>query len=157
MSTEMSPTSDDQPIKVLSLSSRCLFNTRFIDSDTKEVLYSTQTPSVWFTRQTITSVIRHTPSVKQPSGSDTSSPVTPQPASPNLVEKIPVQEDASSESTKLASLPHRTPGEKQDGNIDVEVTKIHWKFFHDTLFEHELQTKDINQVMEKSGSRPLRL
>lgn len=157
ISTKMSLTSDDQPMKTLFLSSRCLFNTQFTDSDTKEVLYSTRTPKVWLTRQSITSVVRHTPSTKQPSGSKTNSPVVPEPTSPSLVEKISVQEDTSSEFTKLGSLPHYAPGDKQDVNTEVEITKIHWKFFHDTLFEDELETKDVNQLMEKSGCRPLRL
>ncbi|KAF9790733.1 hypothetical protein BJ322DRAFT_1208148 [Thelephora terrestris] len=156
ISLRMSQTTDNQPMRVLFLSSRCLFNTQFIDSDTKEVLYSTRTPKVWFTRQSVTSVVRHAPSTKQPSGSESSSPVTPPPTSPSLVEKISVQEDASSELTKLDSLPHCTPGEEKDGVNEAEITKIHWKFFHDTLFEQELQTKDVNQLMEKSGCRPLR-
>lgn len=153
----MSQTTDNQPMRVLFLSSRCLFNTQFIDSTTNEVLYSTRTPKVWFTRQSVTSVIRHAPSTKLPSGSKTNSPVIPPPASPSLIEKISVQEDASSGFTKLASLPHYTPGDEKDGGNEAEITKIHWKFFHDTLFENELQTKDVNQIMEKSGRRPLRL
>jgi hypothetical protein len=114
---------------------------------------------VWLTRQSITSVVRHAPSANQPSGSKNSSPVVPQPASPSLIEKISIQEEASSEFTKLASLPHYAPGDGQDekSSDEVEVTKIHWKFFQNTLFEHDLQTKDVNQVMEKSGFRPLRL
>ena len=153
----MSQTTDNEPMRVLFLSSRCLFNTQFVDSDTKEVLYSTRTPKVWFTRQSITSVVRHAPSTKQSSGSKASSPVIPPPASPSLIEKISVQEDTSSEFTKLTSLPHYAPGDEKDGGNEAEITKIHWKFFHDTLFEHELQTKDVNQIMEKSGCRPLRL
>lgn len=152
----MSLTTDNQPMRVLSLSSRCLFNTKFVDSDTNEVVYSTRTPKVWLTRQSVTSVIRHSQSAEKPSGSKTSSPVIPQPASPSITEKISVREDDSSEFTKLASLPHCAPGEKKEGN-EVEITKIHWKFFHDTLFENDLQTKDVNQLMEKSGCRPLRL
>ena len=155
-STAMSQTTDDQPTRVLFLSSRCLFNTQFVDSNTNEVVYSTRTPKVWFTRQSITSVIRHPPSTHYDSGSKTSSPVIPPPASPSLIEKISVQKDDSSELTKLASLPHCTPGE-QDGGSETEVTKIHWKFFHDTLFEDGIQAKDVNEIMEKTGCRPLRL
>ena len=144
-------------MRELTLTSRCLFNTQFVDSDTNEVLYSTRTPKVWLTRQTITSIIRHTPSTNQPGGSKSDSPVIPQPASPSLIEKISVQEDSSSDFTKLTSLPHCTPGDEKGEGNEAEITKIHWKFFQDTLFEQALQTKDVNQIMEKSGCRPLRL
>ena len=149
-SRQMSLASDNQPMRELTLSSRCVFNTRFIDSNTKEVLYSTRTPKVWFTRQSVTTLIRHAPSTNHPSGSQSSSPVIPQPASPGLPEKASVRDDALSESTKV-------PSELKEGEHEVEVTKIQWKFFHDTLFEHNFQTKDVNEIMEKSGSRPLRL
>lgn len=156
----MSPAPSNQPTRELTLSSRCVFNTQFIDSNTKEVLYSTRTPKVWFTRQSVTSVIRHAPSTNQPSASESNSPVIPQPASPSLLEKISVLDDVSSESAKVAPLPHDASAieqELKEGGRDVEITKIHWKFFHDTLFEHDFQTKDVNDIMEKSGLRPLRL
>jgi len=147
-------------MRELTLSSRCVFNTRFIDSNTKEVLYTTRTPKVWFTRQSITTLARHAPSTNQPSGSKPNSPVIPQPASPDLLEKVPVLNDVSSESEKNAPSLHYTPGdekEMKEGGNEVEVTKIQWKFFQDTLFEHDFQTKDVNEIMEKSGLRPLRL
>ena len=147
----MSLVSDNHLTRELTLTSRCLFNTQFIDSNTKEVLYSTRTPKVWLTRQSVTTITRHTPSTSQPSGSNHSSPIIPQPVSPNLSEKI--SEDIS-ESTTIA--PEDEEGRKKGGN-EVEVTKIQWKFFHDTLFEHDFQTKDVNEVMEKTGPRPLRL
>jgi len=145
----MSSAPSNQPMKELTLSSRCVFNTQFIDSNTKEVLYSTRTPKVWFTRQSVTTLIRRAPSTNQPSESESNSPVIPQPASPSLLEKVSVLDDVSSESVKVFPLPHDDSG--------VEITKIHWKFFHDTLFEHDFQTKDVNDIMEKSGLRPLRL
>ena len=156
----MSPTPNNQPTRELTLSSRCVFNTQFIDSNTKEVLYSTRTPKVWFTRQSVTSLIRHAPSTNQPSGSGINSPIIPQPASPSFPEKVSVLDDVSSESTKAAPLPNNAPEieqEPKEGGREVEITKIHWKFFHDTLFEHDFQTKDVNDIMEKSGHRPLRL
>ena len=151
----MSPAPNNQLTRELTLSSRCVFNTQFIDSNTKEVLYSTRTPKVWFTRQSITTLIRHAPFTNQPSGSGSNSPVVPQPASPSLPEKVSVLDDVSSESTKIA--PPEIEQEPKEGGREVEVTKIHWKFFHDTLFEHDFQTKDVNDIMEKSGHRPLRL
>jgi len=158
----MSLTSNNSHLtRELTLSSRCVFNTRFIDSNTKEVLYSTRTPKAWFTRQSVTTLARHAPSTNQPSGSKPNSPVIPQPASPNLVEKLPVLDDVSSESPKIAPSLHYAPGDekemKEEGGNEVEVTKIQWKFFRDTLFEHDFQTKDVNEIMEKSGLRPLRL
>jgi len=146
---QMALVSDNRLTKELTLSSRCVFNTQFIDSDTKEVVYSTRTPKVWFTRQSVTTVTRHDPSTKHPSGSTTSSPVIPQPASPILLEKGPDTDEYSSESTAVDQLTKR-------GN-EIEVTKIQWKFFHDTLFEHGFQTKDVNEIMEKTGRRPFRL
>lgn len=159
----MSQTSDIiPPTRELVISSRCLFNAQFTDANTNEVVYSTRTPKVWFTRQSITSVIRHTgsPSTNnKSSGSKASSPVVPQPGSPNFIEKISVvkDDDTSSELTKLTSLPHYTPGDGKNEKGEAEITKIHWKCFHDTLFEQDLQTKGVSQLMEKSGSRPLRL
>jgi len=150
---------DNRHMKELTLSSRCVFNTQFIDSDTKEVVYSTRTPKVWFTRQSVTTVARHEPSRNHHSGSTHSSPVIPQPASPTLLEKVDT-EDFSSESTAIDHHAHHTlDGEhelkKERGN-EVEVTKIQWKFFHNTLFEHDFQTKDVNEIMEKTGRRPFR-
>ena len=158
----MSLASNNQLTRELTLSSRSVFNTQFIDSNTKEVLYSTRTPKVWLTRQSVTTLVRHTPSTStnQPSGSESNSPIIPQPASPSLPEKASVLDDVSSEPTKLAPLPHYTSEaerELKEGGREVEVTKIHWKFFQDTLFEHDFQTKDVNDIMEKSGHRPLRL
>jgi len=156
----MSLASDNQPMRELTLSSRCVFNTQFIDLNTKEVLYSTRTPKVWFTRQSVTTLIRHAPSTNHPSGSQSGSTTISQPASPSLLEKASVLDDVSSESTKVASLPHHIPEsnrELKEGGHEVEVTKIQWKFFHDTLFEHNSQTKDVNEIMEKAGCRPLRL
>ena len=156
----MSLVSDNQLVRELTLSSRCVFNTQFVDSNTKEVLYSTRTPKVWFTRQSVTTLIRHAPSTNHPSGSQSSSPVISQPVSPNLLEKASVIDDVSSGSTKVASVPHYTSESNRElkgGEHEVEVTKIQWKFFHDTLFEHNSQTKDVNEIMEKSGCRPLRL
>jgi len=156
----MALVSDDQPMRELTLSSRCVFGTQFIDSNTKEVLYSTQTPKIWFTRQCVTTLTRHgTPSRNRPSGSNASSPVVPPPDSPNLVEKVPIPDDALSESTKVAPSPGNTfdsMQELKEGENQVEITKIHWKFFKDTLFEHDFQTKAVSEIMEKSGCRPLR-
>ena len=157
----MALTSDNQLTRKLTLSSRCVFNTRFTDSNTGEVVYSTRTPKVWFTRQSVTSVFRHTPSANRPPGSESSSPVIPQPTSPTLLEKASVLDDASSEITKLAPssqcTPKVQPELKAEGGREIEVTKIQWRFFHDTLFEHDFQTKDVSEIMEKSGRRPLRL
>ena len=163
----MAHISDNQPMRELTLSSRCVFNTQFIDSDTKEVLYHTRTPKVWFTRQSVTTVTRHEPSAHRPFGSKSSSPVIPQPASPSLHEKVSDSEDVSSESATIAHLPHHTPHlphhtpkehkSKREGGHEIEVTKIQWKFFHDTLFEHDFQTKHVNEIMEKTGRRPFRL
>ena len=158
---QMSLVSNNQLTRELTLSSRCVFNTQFIDSNTKEVVYSTRTPKVWLTRQSVTTITRHEPSTNQPSasGSHNNSPVIPQLASPNLPEKV--LEDISSLSTTIApSSPYTPEGEqglKKEGGNEVEVTKIQWKFFHDTLFEHDFQTKDVNEIMEKTGARPLRL
>ena len=152
--------SNNQLTRELTLSSRCVFNTQFIDSNTKEVVYSTRTPKVWFTRQSVTILTRHAPSTNQPSGSKSNSPVIPQPASPNLPEKESISDDVSSESTEIAPPLHYTSENEREPKgegREVEVTKIHWKFFHDTLFEHGFQTKDVNEIMEKSGCRPLRL
>jgi len=146
----MSPASNNQTMRKLTLSSRCVFNTEFIDSNTKEVLYSTRTPKVWFTTQCVTTLVRHTPSANQPAGS----------ASPRLPEKAPVPEDVSSKSP-TSSLPPQYTSEneqeqkKQEGN-EVEVTKIQWKCFHETLFEQDFQTKTVSEIMEKTGHRPLR-
>ena len=157
----MSLLSNNQLKRELTLSSRCVFNTKFIDSNTGEVLYSTRTPKVWFTRQSVTTLIRHTPSTNQPSEPERNSPAIPQPASPNLPEKTSVLDDVSSQFTKVAPSSNYTPeiqqGLKKEEGYEVEVTKIQWKFFHDTLFEHDFQTKDVNKIMEKSGCRPLRL
>jgi len=146
-------------MRELTFSSRCVFNTKLMDSNTKEVLYSTQTPKIWFTRQSITTVTRHASSTNEPSGSNSTSPVIP-PASPNLSEKTTVLDDALSESTKVAPSPRSTFGNEEElgkgGASDVEITKIHWKFFHDTLFEHDFQTKTVNDIMERSGCAPLR-
>jgi len=154
----MALTFDNQLMRELTLSSRCVFNTQFIDSDSKEVLYSTQTPKIWFTRQCVTTLTRHAPSTNQPSGSNTTSPTIPQPTSPNLSEKISVVDDAVSEYTKVAPSVRNTleNGELKEGGTDVEITKIYWKFFQATLFEHGFQTKNVNEIMEKSGCRPLR-
>lgn len=149
----MSLVSDNHLTRELTLSSRCVFNTKFIDSNTKEVVYSTRTPKVWLTRQSVTTITRHEPSSNQPSGSNQSSPTIPQPASPSLPEKGSVLEDISYVSTTVAPESEQW---KEGGN-GVEVTKIQWKFFHDTLFEHDFQTKDVNEIMEKAGARPLRL
>ena len=148
-------------MRELTLSSRCVFNTQFIDSDTKEVVYSTRTPKVWFTRQSVTTVARHEPPKNYRSGSTSSSPVIPQPASPDLLEKAPDTEDISSESTAIDHLTHHAPKAEQElkkaqGN-EIEFAKIQWKCFHDTLFEHDFQTKDVNEIMEKTGRRPFRL
>jgi len=156
----MTHTSDNQLTRTLTLSSRCVFNTTLVDSNTGEVVYSTRTPKVCFTRQSVTSVVRHAPSTNQPSGSESNSPVIPQPTSPTLLEKASVLDDASSEFTKVAPSSHSTPkvrpGAKTEEGREVEVSKIQWKFFHDTLFEHDFQTKDVSEIMKKSGRRPLR-
>jgi len=156
----MALVSNNQLMRELTLSSRCVFNTQFIDSDTNEVLYSTHTPKVWFTRQCVTTLTRHTPSTYQPSGSTSSSPTIPQLAAPILSEKVSVQDDAVSESTKVAPSPRGTlevEELKKERESDTEITKIHWKFLQDTLFEHDFQTKNVNDIMEPSGRRPLRL
>jgi len=150
----------NQPTRELTLSSRCVFNTQLIDSDTKEVVYSTRTPKVWFTRQSVTTLTRHDPPTNKPSGPNRGSPAIPQPASQSLLEKVPDPEDVSSESTVISPLLHHTSKEqelKREKGNGIEVTKIQWKFFHDTLFEHNFQTKDVNEIMEKTGRRPLRL
>jgi hypothetical protein len=152
----MSLVSDNRITKQLTLSSRCVFNTEFIDSNTMEVVYSTRTPKVWFTRQSVTTLSRHTQSTDRSSGS-----AIPQPASPNLPEKGSVSEDTSSKSTPSSPLPRYAlengQEQRKEGGNEVEVTKIQWKFFHDTLFEHDFQTKNVNEIMEKTGPRPLRL
>ena len=155
----MSLVSDNQLMRELTLSSRCVFNTQFIDSDTKEVLYSTRTPKVWFTRQSVTTVSRHEPPPHPSYGSSRNSPIIPQPASP-LLEKSPDSEDISSEATVVDYLSHHIIHQqesKREEGKEIEVTKIQWKFFHDTLFEHDFQTKDVNDIMEKTGRRPFRL
>ncbi|KAF9643978.1 hypothetical protein BDM02DRAFT_1265348 [Thelephora ganbajun] len=138
--------SDNQPMRELILSSRCILNSRFIDSNTREVLYSTRTPKGRFSRDSVTTITRHTPSTNQPCGSKSDPPPIPQSASPNLPEKV-------------APPPNYTPESKQeptDGGNEIEITKIRWKFFDDTLFEHDSRTENVNQIIKKSGLRPLR-
>ena len=62
-------------------------------------------------------------------------------------------------SAVIAPSPQHTPENEQghrEGWNEVEITKIQWKFFHETLFEHDLQTESVNKIMEKTGRRPLR-